>query len=180
MARITHEQAAEFNEVKHKDISVAVDTNAQLVNEVVAELIKNYTERLDGFIEKARDALYSNGSLTNEELDWYIMAIPIERYYTQRYQVDIEVKAEVAGMIKKRLYIEARENAEGTVEDKNNAAEKAVLQETLSKIAYDKAKALLKSKDTVADDILAAFKKVRSARIEEMGLLRYGGDDSGV
>lgn len=180
MARITHDQAAEFNVEKHKQIAVSVEDNAILVDDVISDIIQNYCSGLDTLVDKAREDMRSNGTLTNAELDWYIMTIPIEQYYTRSFQDNLSVRADVAAMVRKRLYIEARQAAEGTVEDKNTAAEKAVMQETLTQMAYTRASSIVKSRNDAAMDILSAFKKVRSARMEEAALLRYGGDDNGV
>lgn len=175
MARVTLEEAAHFNVQKHRSIEVKVEENAALADEVITEIVSRYSERLDSLIAQAREALYANGELSNAELDWYISSIPLELYYLRSFQDNVQVRSDIAEITRKRLYIDARMIAEGTISDKDAQADAATMQESLTAMAYKRSVAIVKNKVESAVEILASFKKIRSARMEEASLNRYQG-----
>lgn len=180
MARINLDQASNFEKEKHEVIAAKIEDNASLVDEVVSSIVSQYSAELDSVIQQAHDALQQSNSLTDDEIDRFILMIPIQLYYSSPSQESVGVREDVAKMIRQRLYIEARQSAEGTVEDKNTAAEKAVMQETLTAAAYGRANKALKAKNEMALEVLSAFKKVISRRMEEYQINRFGGNDNGM
>lgn len=178
MSRISLEEASNFDINKHKEISTRIETNSNLVDEVVNSIVSKYSDELDSVINQAHDALHNSNGLSDDEIDKFILMIPIQLYYSSPSQESVGVREDVAKMIRQRLYIEARQSAEGTVEDKNTAAEKAVMQETLTAAAYSRANKALKAKNEMALEVLSAFKKVISRRMEEYQINRFGGNDN--
>lgn len=175
MARISHADICDFDPNAHRDISESVESNASLVDEVVRSIVSQYSSELDRVIDAAKSCLHSKNQLTDQEIEYFILNIPIQLYYSSSAQEAVGIREDVAKMIRQRLYIEARQSASGTVEDKNTAAEKHVTQETLTAAAYSRASKTLKSKNETALEILSAFKKVASRRMEEYQLARFGG-----
>ncbi len=175
MARISYDNICDFDPAAHHDISNSVESNSRLVDEVVASIVADYSQGLDEVIRAAREALHNKGELTDHEIEYFILNIPLQLYYSSSAQETVGIREDVAKMIRQRLYIEARQAASGTVEDKNTAAEKQVTQETLTAAAYTRASRILKSKNEAALEVLSAFKKVVSRRMEEYQLSRFGG-----
>lgn len=175
MAKIEFNEACKFDESAHRSISKSVEDNSKLVDEVVLHIVEQYSKGLDNVIDNARRALQSKDQLTDSEIEYYILNIPIQLYYSSNAQEAVGIREDVAKMIRQRMYIEARQAASGTVEDKNTAADKQVIQETLTAAAYTRASRMLKSKNDIALEILSAFKKVISRRMEEYQLSRFGG-----
>ena len=176
MARITIQDACKFDKDKHDKIEEQVNSNADLLNEVIESVVYKHSHELDTVIDAAHAALNKSHDLTDGEIEYFIMQTPIQVYYVSSAQEFIGVKEDVAKIIRQRLYTDARQEATGTVEDKNTAAEITVVQETLTTIAYKRASNILKSKITASYEILSAFKKVMSRRMEDYQLSRYGGN----
>lgn len=175
MARISLSDACQFDNSKHSEIVTAVERNASLVDDVVNELVSKYSAELDEVVKQAHDALMLRSQLTDSEIDFYILRIPMTMYYSSVAQEEMGIREDVSKIIRQRLYIQARQNASGTVTDKDTAAEAQVMQETLTAAAYKRATSVLKSKNLAAQEILSAFKKVLSRRMEEYQLTRFGG-----
>ncbi len=175
MARIDFKNSYQFDRDAHKAISETVEDNSKLLDEVVDSIVKKYSKELDDVINQAHSLLHNNNQLADQEIEYFILSIPIQLYYSSNAQEAIGIREDVAKMIRQRLYIEARQNATGTVEDKNTAADKHVTQETLTAAAYNRASRMLKAKNETALEVLSAFKKVISRRMEEYQLSRFGG-----
>lgn len=178
MARISHADVCDFDEMAYASISKSVEENSKLVDDVVASIVADYSQGLDDVMSAAREALNNKNQLTDQEIEYFILTIPLQLYYSSSAQEAVGIREDVAKMIRQRLYIEARQSASGTVEDKNTAAEKQVTQETLTAAAYTRASRMLKSKNETALEVLSAFKKVISRRMEEYQLSRFGGSGS--
>ena len=178
MARINFNDICQFEKESYNEISKTVESNSILVDEVVESIVSQYSRELDSVITKAREAINRQGELSDQEIDYFILTIPLQLYYSSSAQEAVGIREDVAKMIRQRLYIEARQSATGTVEDKNTAAEKQVTQETLTAVAYSRANKILKSKNEMALEVLSAFKKVISRRMEEYQLSRFGGSNS--
>lgn len=175
MARITLAEACNFDTERHSSIQKSVDDNAQLVQEVIDSIISSRAAGLDAIMSQAHAALRNSNTLETYEIEHFIMAIPLEIYAVTPALEYVGVKEDVSKMIRQRLYINARQDATGTVEDKNSEAERKVMQETLTAAANKHARSLLQSKVSAAYEAVAAFKKVLSRRMEEYQLSRYGG-----
>ena len=167
MARITAADAAKFDVVAHKEISSSVEDNAALIEDVINSIVSGYTSSLDALVKEIHGALERSNDLTDAEIDIFTLKLPIEQYYVAPRIETIGLKEDVANMIRQRLYIQARQDATGTVEDKNNAADKAVVQETLTTVAYKRSKNQMKAKLDASMELLSALKKVTSRRMEE-------------
>lgn len=175
LARITLQEACKFDKSKHIEISNSVENNAKLVDDVVNELVGQYSKELDAVIAQAHEALSHRSQLADNEIDFFILKIPMSMYYSSVAQEEMGIREDVSRMIRQRLYIDARQSASGTIDDKNTAAEAQVMQETLTAAAYKRATNILKAKNTAAQEVLSAFKKVLSRRMEEYQLTRFGG-----
>ena len=175
MARIALADACKFEKSQHEEVSKVVENNSKLLDEVVQSVVDEYCSGLDAVINEAHAALVRSRDLTDREIDNFILKLPVEMYYSSTAQEFVGVREDVAKMIRQRMYIEARQSASGTVQDKDTAAEKAVMQETLSMMAYNRAKKTIQAKNEMALEVLSAFKKVTSRRMEEYQLSRFGG-----
>lgn len=180
MARISLEQMQQFDAAAHKTISEKVESNSKLVDDVVNSIVSKYSSELDAVMREAHDALQHSENLSDSDIERFILRIPIQLYFSSPSQELVGIREDVAKMIRQRMYIEARQSASGTVEDKNTAAEKQVMQETLTAVAYGRANKTLKAKNETAFEVLSAFKKVLSRRMEEYQITRYGGNDNGM
>lgn len=177
MARIDPLTAYEFERTKQSQIQQSVESNATLVEEVVDEIVNRYSGELDALVNDVHDVLSKHNNLENYEIDIYIAKIPVLLYYVTSAQESVGVREDVSRMIRQKLYIQARQQASGTVADKDSIAEKAVEQETISAAAYARASKKLKHKCEAALELLSALKKIISRRMEEYRVTQIGKDE---
>ena len=115
MARIDPLTAYEFERTKQSQIHQSVESNATLVEEVVDEIVNRYSQELDALIDDVHTVLSEHSNLENYELDIYIAKIPVLLYYVTSAQESVGVREDVSRMIRQKLYIQARQQASGTV-----------------------------------------------------------------
>ena len=86
MARISHADVCDFDEAAYASISKSVEDNSKLVDEVVASIVADYSQGLDDVMSAAREALNNKNQLTDQEIEYFILTIPLQLYYSSSAQ----------------------------------------------------------------------------------------------
>ena len=178
MAKISPALAAQFDKKRYGEIVQQVDNYSDTVDEVVESLVRKYAGPLDDLIDCIKEATQAGNEVSNEELDSYILALPLQLYYTSAAQESLGLKEDTARAIRQVVYNEARDKATGTIADKDAQAEQAVEQETLVTIAYARAYKKLKLRCEAAFELQTALKKVLSRRMDELQLVARSPESS--
>lgn len=137
------------------------------IESIVENTVAEYSKDLDNLIDAIRESLHNTNSLSDEELDNFIVSIPLQLYYVSSSIEALSVKEDIIKAKRQLSYHLRREEAEGTVADKDNYAEASVLQETLVKDIFVKASKKLKYKADMALELSTSLKKILSRRMEE-------------
>ena len=83
---------------------------------------------------------------------------------------NLKVKEDVAKAVYKDVYNRVREKAQGTVADKDTAADLAAQSEAITVIVLQRAGSTIKTREEAAWEMLNSVKKVLTRRTEEIRL----------
>lgn len=155
-----------------KMINDRVVRNSDVVDEMVTQLVADYCADLDAYMLQIRQTLDSGLPITDEQLDTFTLHLPNLLYFTGEAQESLGIREDVAKAIKQDLYNVVREKAQGTVADKDTAADLATTQEAIVHSVYQRAYKKVKLRMDAGYEMLASVKKVMSRRISEYELGR--------
>lgn len=162
---------------KVMEIKTRVDSNSQLIDEVVNQLVADYCKILDEYIKDVDAVLVSTEKPpTDEQLENFCLNIPVLLYFTGEAQETLGIREDVAKAIRQEVYNEVHQFAQGTVADKAATAEVASNSEFIVWTAYQRAYKKVKLRAEAANELLQSVKKVISRRISEKELSKI---DSG-
>lgn len=157
-------------------IQLKVEENAQIIDNLVTNIIEPYTKDLDNYVEFVRNCLKDGEHpLTDSELEDISNNMATYIYYASGMCEQLGVRDDIAKALYKETYNNARLDLEkGTVDDKNTIAESKSQQEQLVSICYNRAYRTLKAKVDAAQELLSSVKKVLTKRISDAQLTRMG------
>lgn len=161
-----------------QDIIEHIEKNSDLIDELVNKLVTQYCGPLDDYMRQIEDILVNQiEPVSNEQLDDFTLNLPSLLYFTSEAQESLGIKEDVSRAIRTEVFNKVRERAQGTVADKDSAAELATQAETIVLIAYQRAYKKVKLRMEAAYEMLNSVKKVMSRRISEYEIT--GGEPRG-
>lgn len=176
MANLNSALAAEVDaaalQANNKRVNDLADVVRDMVNSIVSELCKDLDEYMHVIDTILQD---SNTPVSDEELEDFTLNIPSLLYLVSSKREDLRIKEDVARAIHKDVYNRVREKAQGTVADKDTAADLAAQSEAITVIVLQRAGTTVKAKEDAAWEMLNSVKKVLSRRVEELRLSSQSG-----
>lgn len=167
--------AVELDREFAEEIIKHVENNSSLIDELVDKLVRQYCGPLDDYMRQIDTILTSQEDpVTNAQLDDFTLNLPALLYFTSEAQEALGIKEDVSRAIRTEIYNKVREKAQGTVADKDSAAELATQAESIVLIAYQRAYRKVKLRVEAAYEMLNSVKKVMSRRMSEYDIT--GGD----
>lgn len=168
------ENKAEEKTLK-KDITSSVieevESSGTNIKEISDKLVSSYCKDLDEIMVVISENLRDSGSMTDTELEYYIMDLANTLYFVGTAQEDLGIKEDICKSIRQRVYSKARDEAFGkTVADRTAQAELAVQGETLVLSIYSRTYKKVKLRMESGHEMLNSLKKVMNKRIAEMEL----------
>ena len=162
---------------KRKDIQKEVETNAQQLDKIVAEIIKPYCKDLDKYVSFIKDCLHDGEQPpTTQELEDFCMNLSTYIYFASGMTEALGIRDDIAKALYKEIYNTERDAIDkGTVADKNTLAELASQEEALVSAAYTRAYKIMKAKVENAQELLGSCKKVLSNIITEEEMTNFNG-----
>lgn len=163
-----------------KSIKLRVEDNSEIVDKIVSDIIKSYTEDLDAYVLFIKSCL-KNGEQppTDYELEDFCMNLSTNIYFASGMCEQLGIRDDIAKAIYKETYNNARDNtSSGTVQDKNTMAELESQQEQLISVCYTRAYKMVKAKVESAQELLSSCKKVLSRRMQELDLTKMSNTNS--
>lgn len=153
-----------------------VETLTKVVNEMVNTLVSKVCQDLDEYMRLIDCILCSQDSeVTDRELEDFTLNLPSLLYVVSSRREALGVKEDVSKAIYKEVYNQVREKAQGTVADKDTAADLASKSEAITVIVYSRAVKLIKAKEEASWEMLNSVKKVLTRRTAELELSRQSG-----
>lgn len=156
----------QFNEVVKR-----VTLNSREVDQLVENLVTEYCFDLDQYMTYIDNILqHTNNPVTDQQLEEFTLNLPSILYFTTSAQEALGIKEDISKAIRNEVYNRVREKAEGTVADKDAAAELQSQAEAIVNIVYSRAYKKVKLRVESAYEMLNSVKKVMTSRISERGL----------
>lgn len=145
------------------------DCLSEQILDISSDLVSKYCGHLDNLVADIREVVASN-QLTDEQLEYYILTLANTLYFVGSAQEDLGIKEDTCKAIRQELYNKAREQAKGTVADKDMVATLATQQETIALSIYTRAYRKVKMRMDAGYELLNSLKKVMNRRISDLEL----------
>ena len=156
-----------------------VEDNSQMVDNIVNEIIQPYVKDLDRYVEFIRECLKDGENPpTDSELEDFCMNLSTYIYFASGMCEQLGIRDDISKALYKETYNRARENARGTINDKNAQAELETQHEQLVSLCYSRCYKIVKAKVESAQELLSSAKKVLSRRMNEYQLTHMVGGNS--
>jgi hypothetical protein len=151
-----------------------VEDNSKEMDDIVGLLVQKYSMSLDDCIVQIRERL-SGDSMSDDELERFALELPVYLYFAGEGQEALGIREDMAKSIRTESFNHFRSRADGTVADKNTAAELATTEETMVWSAYQRAYKKMKFKIEAGYEVLNSIKKILTRRVAEYEITRDGG-----
>lgn len=161
----------EIDTKKIDSIKLHVEDNSEVVDKIVNEIIAPYVKDLDKYVSFIKDCLKDGENPPSDtELDDFCMNLSVYIYFAGGMCEQLGIRDDISKAVYREMYNTARDNASGTINDKNSRAELEAQQEQIVNVCYSRAYKIVKSKVENAQELLSSCKKVLSRRMQEYGL----------
>lgn len=165
-----------FSEINSTDLyslSTSIENNSDIAFTIANEISEKCTSSLDSYVRFISEQLRNTKSISNDQLDQFILNLPIYIYYASSMVESLGIKEDVSSLVKKNRVLESLNeikstNVSGTAAMKLSMAESICTNDILVNSIFSTAYKIAKSKVDFAYEILASCKKVMSRRIEEL------------
>ena len=154
-----------------------VENLSGVVRSMVKTFVNEACGELDSYMSQI-DKILTNDEgtpVSDDELEDFTLNLPSLLYLTASRREELRIKEDVAKAVYKEVFNRVREKAQGTVADKDTAADLAAQAEAISVIVLQRAGSSIKSKEEAAWEMLNSVKKVLSMRIAEIDLTKQSG-----
>lgn len=154
-------------------IKLHVEDNSKIVDNIVNDIIDPYIADLDAYVAFISDCLKDgNNPPSDAELEDFCLNLSAKIYWAGGGQEMLGIRDDIAKAVYKETFNSARDEHEGTVQDKNSKAELASQQEQIVSICYNRAYKTMGAKVANAQELLSSCKKTLTHRMSEMQLTR--------
>jgi hypothetical protein len=155
-------------EAAMRRMKVQVEDESTAVNNLVDSLVSKYGKDLERAIDKVKNALSENDRVSNEELEKFVMEVPVYMYYAIEGLEKLGIEGDNALALKKEKFNRSYIDTAGTIEDKTKQAELDTMTEYYVETAYKRAYKKLKEKISKAEHVYTGSKKVLDKRTNEL------------
>lgn len=153
-----------------------VESLTSVVREMVKSIVDNACQDLDAYMKLIDDILCDKDNpVSDRELEDFTLNLPALLYLVSSRREELKIKEDVAKAVYKDVYNRVREKAQGTVADKDTAADLAAQSEAITVIVLQRAGTTIKAREEAAWEMLNSVKKVLTRRTVEMELTRQTG-----
>ena len=148
-----------------------VESLTAVVRDMVRGIVDEVCADLDKYMKQIDEILCDKDSpVSDDELEDFTLNLPSLLYFVSARREDLKVKEDVAKSVYKDVYNRVREKAQGTVSDKDTAADLAAQSESITVIVLQRAGSTIKTREEAAWEMLNSVKKVLTRRTEEIRL----------
>ena len=156
---------------KMRSVSEKVDNLSKEVIDMADAIANKVCADIDDYM-KGIDEILTNqeNPISDCQLDDFVLNLSSLLYLVSDAQENLGVKEDVSRAIQREVYNRVREKAQGTVADKDTAAELQCQEEAITTIIYARAYKKVKLRVEAAAEMVNSVKKVMTRRIAEMEL----------
>lgn len=153
-----------------------VESLTSVVREMVKKIVDEACEDLDNYMKQIDEILCDKDTpVSDDELEDFTLNLPALLYLVSSRREELKIKEDVAKAVHKDVYNRVREKAQGTVADKDTAADLAAQSEAITVIVLQRAGSTIKTREEAAWEMLNSVKKVLTRRTVELELTRQTG-----
>ena len=153
-----------------------VEALTSVVRDMVKKIVNEACSELDKYMSVIDEILRDEGNpVSDAELEDFTLNLPSLLYLVSSRREELKVKEDVAKAVHKDVYNRVREKAQGTVADKDTAADLAAQSEAITVIVLQRAGSTIKTREEAAWEMLNSVKKVLTRRTAELGLTMQTG-----
>ncbi len=153
-----------------------VESLTSVVRDMVNGIVQEVCKDLDSYMKQIDEILCDRDTpVSDTELEDFTLNLPSLLYLVSARREELRVKEDVAKAVHKDVYNRVREKAQGTVADKDTAADLAAQSEAITVIVLQRAGSTIKTREEAAWEMLNSVKKVLTRRTAEMELTRQTG-----
>lgn len=153
-----------------------VESLTAVVREMVKSIVDDACKGLDEYMAQIDEILCDKDNpVSDDELEDFTLNLPSLLYLVSARREELKVKEDVAKAVHKDVYNRVREKAQGTVADKDTAADLAAQSEAITVIVLQRAGSTIKTREEAAWEMLNSVKKVLTRRTVELELTRQTG-----
>lgn len=153
-----------------------VESLTAVVRDMVKSIVDEACKGLDEYMAQIDEILCDKDNpVSDDELEDFTLNLPSLLYLVSARREDLKVKEDVAKAVHKDVYNRVREKAQGTVADKDTAADLAAQSEAITVIVLQRAGSTIKTREEAAWEMLNSVKKVLTRRTVELELSRQSG-----
>lgn len=153
-----------------------VESLTVVVREMVKNIVDEACKELDTYMSIIEDILCDTDTpVSDSELEDFTLNLPSLLYLVSSRREELRIKEDVAKAVHKDVYNRVREKAQGTVADKDTAADLAAQSEAITLIVLQRAGSTIKTREEAAWEMLNSVKKVLTRRVAELELTRQTG-----
>ena len=143
---------------------------AEPMKKIQDSIINECTKSLTRLMVEIREKLKENDTLSDYCLEHYILDLANELYFVGNCVEKIGIQEDACKAIRQKAYTENRQSTNGTVADRNNMAEKCVINETMVLCIYNRSYKAVKICMDSGYEMLNSLKKIMNRRISELEL----------
>ena len=168
MADITGALSHKMDPARMHDVADKVNGLSREVIEMADQIANSVCADLDDYM-KGIDEILTNQEcpVSDYQLDDFILNLSSLLYLVSDAQENLGIKEDVSRAIQKEVYNRVREKAQGTVADKDTAAELQCQEEAITTIVYARAYKKVKLRVEAAAEMVNSVKKVMTRRVAE-------------
>ena len=153
-----------------------VESLTAVVRDMVKSIVDEACVDLDKYMKQIDEILCDKDNpVSDEELEDFTLNLPSLLYLVSSRREELRIKEDVAKAVHKDVYNRVREKAQGTVADKDTAADLAAQSEAITVIVLQRAGSTIKTREEAAWEMLNSVKKVLTRRTAELELTRQTG-----
>lgn len=153
-----------------------VESLTAVVRDMVKGIVDEACADLDKYMKQIDEILCDKDNpVSDEELEDFTLNLPALLYLVSSRREELRIKEDVAKAVHKDVYNRVREKAQGTVADKDTAADLAAQSEAITVIVLQRAGSTIKTREEAAWEMLNSVKKVLTRRTAELELTRQTG-----
>lgn len=176
MADVTQALCRDIDKEQFTKIGLRVDGLSKEVLEMVTSIVDSVCGDLDSYMVIIDNVLKEHDQpVTDEELEDFIMNLTSILYFVSDKQEHLGVEEDVAKAVHRDVFNRVREKAQGTVSDKDTAADLASQNEAVIYIVKSRAYKIIKAKAEMGLEMVNTLKKVITRRIAELGITKLEG-----
>lgn len=176
MSDLNSALASDVNLEKIHKNNERVESLTSVVREMVKNIVDQACKDLDEYMRLIDQILCDKDNpVSDRELEDFTLNLPSLLYLVSSRREELKIKEDVAKAVYKDVYNRVREKSQGTVADKDTAADLAAQSEAITVIVLQRAGTTIKAREEAAWEMLNSVKKVMTRRTVELELTRQTG-----